>query len=439
MSVILERLDSLPLKRLHGAAALLCAVAFGIDLMGVSISTALSAVFSAPPHVLTTRSLSWLLASVYIGAVIGASLVGRIADRYGLQRTLAGILLLLGVASIFAAFRADPLWFGAFRLLSGVALGAYPPLMVAYLTETSPAAYRGLIIFWVCGLAYLAPPLGVFLIRWATPLSPLGIDGWRWPFVLAGVAALTVGVAMVYLPESVRWLLRMGRTDAAEHVCAAFERSRSLTVPRWMGSRAAASRAVPQIASQRRLGVFAFVLTLYALQPWALIAFPLLTGPMLLNRGHSLSETLLYVASATLGPVGATFFSGMFVDRVERRVALVLGCVLMLVATGVFFYGDQPALLAGSVIAFSIGVAITMPVMTLYGAELFPTSTRASATALAWAGNRLAAGLVPLVMFPLFRARGSVAVCVEVASALVFTIGLVLFLGPKGAAGKVVQ
>src|SRR5271156_3966335 len=106
MTDILRRLDSLPLKRLHGVAALLCAVAFGIDLMGVSITTALSAVFSAPPYALTTRALSWLLASVYVGAVIGAPVVGWIADRQGLQRTLAGTLLLLGVASLLAAARA---------------------------------------------------------------------------------------------------------------------------------------------------------------------------------------------------------------------------------------------------------------------------------------------------------------------------------------------
>jgi putative MFS transporter len=399
----------------------------------------LSAVFSAPPYALTTRNLSWLLASVYVGAVIGAPLVGWIADRQGLQRTLAGTLSLLGVTSLLAAARADPLWFGAFRLLSGVALGAYPPLMIAYLTATSPPAYRGLIIFWVCGVAYLAPPLGVFLLRWLTPLQPLGIEGWRWPFIVGGVTALIIGAAFAYLPESVRWLLRVGRETAAARVTAAFEQSRILIVPAWMGSPGTSRRAAVRRAPPRPGMTFAFVLLLYTLQPWALVAFPLLTGPMLLERGHSLSDALLYVAIATLGPIIATFLSGLFVDRIERRTALVLGCLLMLAATGVFLYSDQPTLLAGSVIAFSIGVATSMPVMTMYGAELFPTSSRASATSLAWAGNRLAAVLVPLVMLPLFQARGALAIGVTVAGALLATIGLVGLFGPRGAAGDVVQ
>jgi MFS transporter, putative metabolite:H+ symporter len=84
MSTILERLDSTPLTVLHAFAALLCAVGFGIDLMEISVGNALSAVFSAPPYALSPRSLAWLLSSVYVGAVIGAPLLGWAADRNGL-------------------------------------------------------------------------------------------------------------------------------------------------------------------------------------------------------------------------------------------------------------------------------------------------------------------------------------------------------------------
>ena len=437
-AILLERLDSQPLKLLHGVSALLCAVAFAIDLLEISISTALSAVFSAPPHALSGSSLAWLLASVYIGAVVGAPLIGRIADRRGLQRTLTATLLFLGVASLLAAARPDPLWFGAFRLLSGIALGAYPPLMIAYLTAIAPVAYRGLMIFYVCGLAYLAPPLGVFLVRWLTPVRPLGIEGWRWPFILGGGAALIVGAAFAFLPECARCLLRMGRTEAAEQICRAYERSPRLALPAWIGSRASADRQAGPVAVGRPHALLIFIFLLYALQPWASIAFPLLTGPMLLKRGHSLSDTLLYIAIGTLGPVLATFFTGTFVDRIERRLALVLSYVFMLLATGMFFYSDQPVLLGAAVVAFSIGVAISMPVMTIYGAELFPTATRASATTIAWSGNRLSAVLVPLALFPLFHNHGAGAVGLEVTAALMVIIALVIFFGPRGAAGNAV-
>ena len=447
MSIILERLDSSPLKLLHGLAALLCAVGFGIDLLEISVSNALSAVFSAPPHSLSSPVLSWLLASVYVGAVIGAPIVGRIADRKGLQRTLAATLLCLGLTSLAAFTQSSPLWFGCFRLLSGIALGAYPPLMIAYLTAIAPRAYRGLLIFWVCALAYLAPPFGIFLIRWLTPLHPFGVEGWRWPFAFAGLAALLVGFAFIWLPESPRWLLTLGRSQLAERICQAFERSPRLLLPGRLSNPGPAlhpeksTRHIEPSPSNgpRPGGTLAFVVTLYFLAPWSVNAFPLLTGPILLERGHRLSDALLYIAVATFGPAVSTFLTGPLVDRVERRVSLTLSCGLMLLAVIIFFSSDQPLALASAVIAFAIGVAIYMPIMTTYGAELFPSTTRASATTLAWAGNRLAAVLVPVVILPVFAARGSAALGWEVTFALLATIVLIAVFGPKGAAGGNVQ
>src|SRR5258708_3630553 len=195
MISILERLDFSPLKLVHGLAVLLCAVGFAIDLLEISVTNALSAVFSAPPHSLTPTVLSWLLASVYIGAVVGAPVVGRIADRKGVQAALSGTLLWLGCMSLLAFTQSTPLGFGSFRLLSGIALGAYPPLMVADLPAVPPSAFRGLMIFWVGSLAYLAPPVGIFLIRWPTPLHPFGIPGCRGPCAFGRADPLVVSFA----------------------------------------------------------------------------------------------------------------------------------------------------------------------------------------------------------------------------------------------------
>jgi MFS transporter, putative metabolite:H+ symporter len=445
MPHIAERLDSSPLKRLHGLAALLCAVGFGIDLMEVSISNALSAVFSAPPHLLSPSDLSWLLASVYIGAILGAPLVGWIADHKGLQRTLAVTLLWLGLTSLLAFTQPTPLWFGFFRLLSGIALGAYPPLMIAYLTAISPTQYRGLMIFWACAFAYLAPPLGIFLIHWLTPLHPFAIAGWRWPFLIAGVAALGVSFAFTRLPESPRWLLSLGHTDEAERVCEAFGRSallrlRAIGSAQTVGGQAEVSFGAPSPPAGPQLQhVRPFVVTLYFLNPWFTIAFPLLTGPILLSRGHRLSDALLYVAMATLGPVVGTLLTGAFVDRIGRRIALTVSCSVMALAAGAFFFTDEPLALAGTVVVFSSGVAIYTPIMATYGAELFPSATRASATTQAWAVNRLAAALVPVAMLPLFAARGPFIVGLEVIIALFLTVVLIAMFGPQGAAGKDIQ
>jgi putative MFS transporter len=438
MSAIGERVTCLSLTSLHLAAAVLCALGFSIDLIEISVSNALSAVFSTPPNALSSTALSWLLASVYLGAVIGAPLVGRIADRHGMQTVLAWTLLWLGLTSLLAAARSDPLWFGSFRLLSGVALGAYPPLMVAYLTAITPDRHRGLVLFWVCGLAYLAPPLAVFLIRWLTPIRPLGIDGWRWPFILTGLTALVVGSAFRYLPESPRWLAAMGQDDRAKKNALAFESARPLTLfgrPILRMQTGHQAQVVESVSAPGRgrwfSASFPFVAALYFLHPWAMVAFPLLTGPILLSRGYNLNETLLYVAVATFGPAVSAFSTGLFIDRTPRRSSLIACCVLLLAALTVFFVTTDSWLLMLSVILFAAGVAIYTPIMTMYGAEVIPITVRASATTVAWAGNRLAAMLVPLVILPQFAKVGSTAVASEIGVVLLGTIALIAFGGPR--------
>ena len=429
------RLDGLPLKALHVAIACAAAVGFGIDLLEVSVSNALAAVFSAPPHALTSGMLSLLLASVYLGAVIGAPLVGLLADRVGLKRALTGMLLWMGLMSALAAARPDPLWFSSFRFLSGIALGAYPPLMIAYLTAIAPPRHRGVLIFWVCGLAYLAPPLGVLLIRWLTPRHPLGIEGWRWPFLLAGAAAMLVGVVFWRLPESPRWLLQTGRFVLAERVLSRFERSRTLlALDGWFQRRSGAPEAAHQRAPNHATAkLFAFTLVLYALHPWAASTFPLLTGPMLLKRGRDLNDALLYVAIATFGPAVSTFVAGIWIDRVERRMALIGTCALMGLALGAFFDFDAGVILAAAVIAYAVGVAIYTPTMTVYGAEMFPIQRRASATGIAWAGNRISAVLVPILMLPWFAKDGARIVAIVASAALLATVALIVCFGPRDA------
>jgi MFS transporter, putative metabolite:H+ symporter len=446
MSAISERVSFAPVTSLHAAVALLCAAGFAIDLMGMAVSSALSAVLSTPPNALSSSELAWVLASVYVGSVFGAPVVGRLADRRGMQRVMAGTLLWLGLTSLLAAARSNLLWFSAFRLLSGIALGAYPPLMVAYLTAITPRRYRGFLLFWVCGLAYLAPPVAVFLVRWLTPIRPFGIEGWRWPFVLTGLAALIVGCAFRRLPESPHWLLAMGRKDLAETNARAFERSRPLRLPGQpiLGQPEAdearpADAPAPGEPSRWPTGTLGFVAALYFLQPWAMVAFPLLTGPVLLKRGYNLNDTLLYVAVATFGPAISTLATGLFIDRIARRLSLIACCAFLLVAVLVFFSATDSWLLMSSVIVFAAGVAVYTPIMTMYGAEVLPIRVRASATSVAWAGNRLAAVLVPLVILPLFTKVGSMAVALELEIVLLATIALIALWSPRAAAAAVAR
>lgn len=435
-SDIASRMDALPLTRLHVLAAAICAIGFGIDLAEISLGNALSAVFSAPPYGLAPLRLAWVLSGVYVGAVIGAPLAAWVSGRRGLGRALGWLLLWLAITSWLVALGSNATWLGAFRALSGIALGAYPPLMIAYLTEIAPPGLRGRLIFFTCAAAYLVPPAAVLTIRWLTPLTPLGIDAWRWPFVVGGGCALGAAMGFRFLPESPRWLGANRTMATADSACREFEQSPALQ--RGAGAHlnttgresTGAARWLPQRKLRRPL---LFVASMYSLHPWGTSAFPLLTGPVLLERGVKLTDTLLYIAMGAVGPAIGTLLGGVWVDRLDRRVALVGCATLMLVCAIIFFSAHAPVGLLFAVVMFGVGVALYTPAMTVYGAELFPTRSRTRSTATAWAFNRIASALVPVLLLPLLHAEGPLTLSVIVCVALTASALLVTVCGPPGA------
>jgi putative MFS transporter len=348
MTGIVERMDSLSITRLHVFAGLVCAFALGADLMDMSIGSALTAVFSATPHPMDPKRLGWLISSVYVGAVLGGPALGWVADRRGFKRVTVAALSWVGLTSMLAASSDNTIWLSVVRLLSGLALGAIPPLIIAYLTAIAPSRVRGLYIFWICAISFLAAPAPIFMIRWLTPLQPLGIDAWRWPFAVAGLLSFGASAAFVRLPESPRWLLNQHRFAQAASVCEKLERSPPVWGRRTEscekgpdGARELTVTSQPLPSRLRLMGGFkarfAFLVALYFLHPWATLGFSLLTGPILLARGYDLKDTLLFVGMATFGPSLSTWIAGLLIDRLQRSTALALSGVLMLAAAIVFF------------------------------------------------------------------------------------------------------
>ena len=432
---VASRMDRLPLTALHVAALGLCALGLAFDVLEIGLGSALAAVFSTPPHLAPADQLALLLASVYLGAAIGAPLLGWMADRHGRRSTLIGVLLWLSLTSLFAAAAGNVAWLTLLRGLSGFALGAYPPLVVAYLTDLLPPRRRGMLIFMMVALASVGAPAGVLLIRWLTPSQPLGIDAWRWAFVFGGAGAAVVGIMFRALPESPRWLQARGRRDEALQACQAFERSVAwLPAPsadRPIEAAAAdTSTSAPPIAA-RSIRRWSLVGALFLLSPWGTVAFPLLTGAVLTQKGFKLSDTLLYVALAMFGPLIGTLLAAAMIDTVDRRKALAFSAVAMVASGACFAAGDTPAWLIASGIAFGIFASVYVAALNVYGAEIFPTRSRGSSIAGAWALNRMGAVAAPLLLLPLLNDRGSMSMFAVIAATLLASVVL-LIVAPPG-------
>jgi putative MFS transporter len=395
-----------PLHIMAGAA---CALALAIDMVEMAIGNVLATVFSMPGK-LGDGHLPLMLASVYVGAVVGAPIIGWLSDRRGIRICLAGSLVWLAVTSSLAGASATVSELSVYRLLSGFALGAIPPLLIAYLTQIAPARYRGAFIFWVCGSASLVPPFALLSIRWVIHEQPLGVEGWRWPLYVASILAVAASCAFLYLPE-----FRSSRTRAV----------------------ATADEGTDDSPRSRISGRFAFVAGIYFLLPWASAGFPLLTGPILLREGYDLNQALLYVTLAAVGPSIGSFVTTSFVDKFDRRAVLGACALVMIGAVALFASSRAPGALGAALIVFGIATAIYVTALTLYAAELFPSEIRTFATSSAWAINRAASAVAPIVLFSLVGTQGVIISMLPICVALGLSVLLIAVHGPNGAARRV--
>ncbi len=433
-----RQLDNLPLTRLHIFILVVCAAGFSFDLAEIAFGGILSAIFSAPPNPIDQGLLAWLLAAVYIGAIGGAPIMGWLADRHGRQRTLFWALVIVTLTSVGAALSPNTETLIVFRGLSGFALGAYPPLMIAFMTDIFPAARRGRLVLVAVAIGYLGPPGLIFFVRGLGAAMPLGLEAWRWAFLLAGTGAGICAILFRFVPESPRWLLSRGRETEAARALARFTASPTVgrTEPAKVEETAApAGSSMSQSLFVRRL---VFLIVAYFLMPWATVGFSALSGAVLVEKGINPQDSILYVGVSTFGPLIGTIIGSFVVDNIERRTALIVLAIAMGALGIVFALVNDPISLMGTGLLFNLLVNLFTPVIVLYAAELFTTDRRAQGASWGWASNRFASALVPLALLPLLHAQGPLAMFVVIAGTLLAFVAVVAIFGPRGQAGRAV-
>ncbi|MDX8530830.1 MFS transporter [Mesorhizobium sp. VK25A] len=410
-----------------------CALGLFFDTAELAIGAVFSTLFSAPPYSIEPARLSLLLAAASLGAIVGAPAAGWLADRYGRRPMLLLAAAIVVVTSIAAAASPNLMFLIIMRALSGLALGAYPPLAAAYLTDILPARRRGPLIMLTVALGYVGPVVLIFLVRFLTPLQPLGIEAWRWAFISCALIAF-INLLMTWrIPETPRWLAAKGRTAEAGAVLARLggrqdgRAVRGLTMP--------IDAAGPSDMQQfmRRMG---FLILVYFLVPWSTSGFPLLSGAVLVQKGVTIEDSLLYVGVANFGPIVGAILCGFVIDVLERKTTLVACAVAMAILGMGYGFALQPVWLMGLGLAFNMVIAIFLPVVVIYAAELFPTARRGRATSWSWASRGIGATLVPLTLLPLLQSVGPVPMFAVVTGTLVLFSIIVQLFGPAGAAGR---
>jgi len=277
-----------------------------------------------------------------------------LVERWSARKWFARILVSWGLISALTAFVRTPMQFYVARFLLGVAEAGFFPGVIVYFTHWFTGSDRaralsGLVLAVPFSLALGAPVSALLLdVNW------LGLEGWKWLFILEGSPAIVLGViTLLYMtdrPRHAQWLTPAER-DHIEGLLAAEARAKE----------AAGRTTVWQALRMRNvwllaLGIFATNTGGYALGFWLPTTVKNLSGG---SDRSTLFFSGLYYACGLLG----VLISGQSSDRTGDRK---WHCVGSQVATAL--------LLAGSVIpGQSFPLVMTWLCATGFAAYFWPS------------------------------------------------------------------
>ncbi|HEV2386877.1 MAG TPA: sugar porter family MFS transporter [Candidatus Acidoferrales bacterium] len=398
--------------RLAAAFAALGGLLFGYDT-GV-ISGAL--IFIRKDFALSTFHQEWVVSVVLVGAAAGALGGGKLADRIGRRATLlwTAAIFVLG-AALCAAAPSVPLLLAG-RGVIGLAIGLATAAVPLYIAEVSPPSARG----WQVSLFQLAITVGILAAYVVDYVFAAG-GGWRWMLGLAAVPGALLGLSMLFLPETPRWLAKHGQADAARAVLrrvrgaadVSFEYGEiqnSLLLARERGRWAdLGSPAVrPALVVGIGLAIFQQVTGINTVIYYA--------PTIILSAGiSSAAGAILATAGIGLVNVLMTVFAMWLIDRVGRRPLLLAGTAGMIVSLGVLgavfrvpgHGADLARLAVWTLMAYVASFAISLgPIFWLLIAEIYPLNVRGLAEGVAAGANWTANFAVSLTFLTLVERLG---------------------------------
>jgi sugar porter (SP) family MFS transporter len=194
-------------------AFLACTAALGGLLFGFDIAIITGAgPFITRQFSLSDIGLGWAFSSLLFGCVLGSSIAGRLADRYGRKKLLIFVAVLFAVTSIGTALAPSFTAFITIRFLGGLAVGGVSLLSPMYVAEVAPASIRGRLgtLYQMSIAVGVVISYGInFLLRNTGP------NNWRWMFVTGVVPSAVFLILVLLAPESPRFLAITGRRNEA--------------------------------------------------------------------------------------------------------------------------------------------------------------------------------------------------------------------------------
>ncbi|ORY31406.1 general substrate transporter [Naematelia encephala] len=366
-----------------------------------------------------------IVALLSIGTLIGAVAGSYISNWIGRRRAMSVFCAVFSVGLLIQVCSFTS-WVQIMmgRFIAGWGVGALSAAVPVYQSETAPKEIRGSLV----STYQLLITAGIF-VAYAICIGTRYLDtngaSWRIPIALGWVWAVALGVGIMFMPESPRWLIQNGKFDAArislakvrgvpvesDHVEYAFgeiatdvKKEEAAGKGTWLEC-FIGHPGIPKLAYRTFLGMM-----LQALQQLTGANYFFYYGATVFQN-VGLSDS--YKSQLIFGGINfaCTFFGIWVMERFGRRWPLIIGGVWQ--AAWLFAYasvgvthdttqrGTGQFLIAASAL-FIFGYASTWaPGIWILTGETFPTRTRQKQASLAvasnWIWNFLIAFFTPFI------------------------------------------
>ena len=344
----------------------------------------------------------WVVSVVLIGAMAGALISGKLADKFGRKKIIIVTAIIFIFGSAISGLAPDIILIIIGRIIIGLAIGVASFTVPLYISEISPKKIRGALV----SLNQLAITIGIFV----SYLVDLGFaethEGWRWMFLVGVIPAIVLGIGMFFLPDSPRWLLSKGKDDAAR---LALEKT---SEPDEVQNEMSSIQNVLLNESKNKSSIKEL------LQPWLRPALIIGIGLMFFQQFTGINTVIYYAPTifqiagfeGAFAPILATTLVGIvnilmtvvaiwLIDRWGRRPLTFLGLsgmVLALAIMGIAFNQAEALgsslkwISVSSVVVYIAFFAISLgPIAWLIISEIYPLRIRGIAMSIATFSNWL--------------------------------------------------
>ncbi|NXN91966.1 S22AD protein, partial [Rhinopomastus cyanomelas] len=351
-----------------------------------------------PPSLLTEfdlvcdrKNLKDISQSLYMaGLLLGSMIFGPLSDRIGRRPVFLISIFLQGLFGLGTAFVPHFYVYMAFRCVVGASVSGITMTFLALATEWIGVSSRPKAVM----TSHCCFAVGEMLLAGLS----YGIRNWRLLQVAGSALIFAVVFQIWVLPESARWLVTKGRTEAAKKVLQKAASINKRTIPPGLLEQL-------KVEQQTKSGSVLDLMRKKHLRKVTLIMACTWFVNSLVYYGLSLNVTSfgldIYLTQLAFGAVeiparvGCIFLLQWFGRKKPQAVLLLLSGLACLITIGI--PEDQPVVTTVLAIVGKFTASASFSTSYVYSAELFPTVVRQTGVGLCSMSARVAGIIAPLI------------------------------------------